>query len=146
MKLCKQAAQTDCGQNICCFECDKKETCELACQFVSNEGCENLYEEDTAMQAFNTSAMTIMKNIAELDKQKKALEEKDKEVRDALKQVMDQYGIKSFENDILKVTFVAETTRTSIDSAKLKKDHPDIAEKYSKTSKVSASVRISVKE
>lgn len=58
---------------------------------------------------------------------------------------MDEFGIKSFENDILKVTFVEETTRTSIDSAKLKKDYPDIAEKYSKTSKVSASVRISVK-
>lgn len=146
MKLCKQAAQTDCGQKICCFECDQKATCELACQFASNEGCENLYEEETAMQAFNDKAMTIMKNIAALDKQKKALEEQDKEVRDALKKVMDEYGIKSFENDILKVTFVAETTRTSIDSTKLKKDHPDIVAKYSKTSKVSASVRISVKE
>lgn len=146
MKLCKQADQSDCGQKICCFECDKKETCDAACQYASNEGCENLYEEDTAMQAFNDKAMTLMKNIADLDRQKKALEEQDKQVRDALKKAMDEYGIKSFENDILKVTFVAETTRTSIDSAKLKKDHPDIAEKYSKTSKVSASVRISVKE
>lgn len=146
MKLCKQADQTDCGQKICCFECDKKETCDAACQYASNEGCENLYEEDTAMQAFNDKAMTLMKNIADLDRQKKALEEQDKQVREALKKAMDDFGIKSFENDILKVTFVAETTRTSIDSAKLKKDHPDIAEKYSKTSKVSASVRISVKE
>lgn len=145
MKLCKQADQSDCGQKICCFECERKATCEDACGYTSNEGCEELYEEDTAMQVFNDKAMTIMRNIAELDKQKKALEKQDKEVRNALKKTMDEFGIKSFENDILKVTFVEETTRTSIDSAKLKKDYPDIAEKYSKTSKVSASVRISVK-
>ena len=41
--------------------------------------------------------------------------------------------------------YVAPTTRTTIDSKKLKADHPDIAEAYSKTSNVSASVRITVK-
>lgn len=145
MKLCKLASQSECGQKICCFECNEKTICAYACNFYSNKDCENVYEESTAMQVFNNKAMVLMKNIAELDKQRKALETQDKEVREALKKTMDEFGIKSFENDILKVTFVAETTRTSIDSVKLKKDYPEIAEKYSKTSKVSASVRIAVK-
>jgi uncharacterized protein YpuA (DUF1002 family) len=73
------------------------------------------------------------------------LEAQDKEIRKQLTDVMGVYGVKNVDNDILKITYVAESTRTTIDSAKLKKDYPDIAEKYSKTSKVSASVRISVK-
>jgi hypothetical protein len=40
---------------------------------------------------------------------------------------------------------VAPTTKTTIDSTKLKKEHPDIAEQYTKVSNVSASVRITVK-
>ena len=144
MKLCKLASQSECGKKICCIECEDERYCEYACDYLK-EDCEDSYEESTAMQVFNNKAMVLMKNIAELDKQKKALETQDKEVREALKKTMDEFGIKSFENDILKVTFVAETTRTSIDSAKLKKDYPEIAEKYSKTSKVSASVRIAVK-
>lgn len=40
---------------------------------------------------------------------------------------------------------IAATTRTTIDSTKLKKDLPDVAAKYSKTSNVSASVKITVK-
>ena len=53
--------------------------------------------------------------------------------------------MKSFETPEIKFTYVAPTTRTSIDSTKLKKDLPDVAAKYSKTSKVSASVKITVK-
>lgn len=148
MKLCKQAAQTDCGKNICCFECDKKETCDLACQFKSNEGCENAYDEETALQEFNkdNNAVAIMKQIAAISKQKKELEEQEKQVRTSLEAAMEQYGIKSFDNDILKVVYVAPTTKTSVDSAKLKKEQPDIYAKYTKTSDVKASVRITVKE
>lgn len=148
MKLCKQAAQTDCGKNICCFECDQKETCDLACQFKSNEGCENAYDEETALQEFSkdSNALAIMQQISAISKQKKELEDKEKEVRAALEAAMGQFGIKSFENDILKVTYVAPTTKTTIDSKALKKDKPDIYEKYAKTSNVKASVRITVKD
>lgn len=77
---------------------------------------------------------------------KQELEDKEKEVRAALEAAMGQFGIKSFENDILKVTYVAPTTKTTIDSKALKKDKPDIYEKYAKTSNVKASVRITVKD
>jgi len=44
------------------------------------------------------------------------------------------------------ITCVAPTTKTSIDSTKLKKEMPEIAEKYSKTSTVSGYVKITLRE
>ena len=89
--------------------------------------------------------MVIMQKIAELDLQKKQLEAQDKAVRQELQAAMDKYGVKKFENDILKITYVEPSTRTSIDSARLKKELPAVAEKYSKISQVKGSVRIEVK-
>lgn len=42
-----------------------------------------------------------------------------------------------------KLTYVSPSTRTSIDSKKLKEEEPAIAEKYSKTTNVKASIRLS---
>lgn len=41
-----------------------------------------------------------------------------------------------------KLTYVSPSTRTSIDSKKLKEEEPEIAKKFSKSTLVSASVRI----
>ena len=153
MIKCKQSGGAECGKDICCFTCEQKDTCDCACSMLDElkgfEECEDAMEvtEETALELFNHNekAVAIMKQIAELDRQKKALEEQDKQIRKQLTDVMSLYGVKNVDNDILKITYIAESTRTTIDSAKLKKDYPDIAEKYSKTSKVSATVRISVK-
>lgn len=89
--------------------------------------------------------MAIMQKIVDLNLQKKQLEAQDKEVRQQLEKVMGEYGIKQFENDLLKVTYVEPTTRTTIDSKKLKEELPAVAEKYTKVSQVKGSVRIEVK-
>jgi predicted phage-related endonuclease len=102
-------------------------------------------EETTDLTVFQSKALSTMRQIAELDIQKKRLDAQDKAVRKQLQELMDAYSIKCFENDILKVTYVEPTTRTTIDSTRLKKDYPDIAEQYSKTTNVSGSVRITVK-
>jgi hypothetical protein len=67
-------------------------------------------------------------------------------MREKLLEAMEQYGVKTFENDMLSVTYVAPTTRTTIDSTKLKKDMPEIAEKYQKVSDIKASIKITVKD
>ena len=41
-----------------------------------------------------------------------------------------------------KLTYVSPSTRTSLDSKKLKEEEPEIAKKFTKTTKVSATVRI----
>lgn len=42
----------------------------------------------------------------------------------------------------VKLTYVAPSTRSTIDSKKLKEEEPDLVKKFTKISKVSASVRI----
>jgi regulator of replication initiation timing len=121
------------------------EDCSFRCDTNPNECGSSFIEETTEVIPFQSKAMAIMQKIVDLNIQKKQLEAQDKDVRQQLEKVMGEYGIKQFENDLLKVTYVEPTTRTTIDSAKLKKELPAVAEKYTKVSQVKGSVRIEVK-
>ena len=76
---------------------------------------------------------------------KKKAQEQSDEIKKAIMKAMEDNSVYSFENEALKVTYVAPTTRTTIDSARLKKELPEIAEKYTKRSDVKASLRITIK-
>lgn len=156
MVKCKDWENSPCGKEICCHSCDDKDVCKNICGVYEeiveleldvlnpNVGCEEAEEQQEVM-ILEQQCPDVIKAITDICTQKKLLEEQEKQMRVKLQEAMEQYGVKSFENDVVKFTYVAPTTKTSIDSAKLKKDHPDIAKQYSKTSPVSASVRISVK-
>ena len=144
MIRCKSSACAIKNDNVCCSECQIV-NCEERCECDVNNCGSAILEETTSIALFQSNAMVIMQKIADLDLQKKQLEAQDKVVRQELQAAMDKYGVKKFENDILKITYVEPTTRTSIDSARLKKELPAVAEKYSKVSQVKGSVRIEVK-
>ena len=132
--------------DICCANCFDNYSCVDSCQYNPQKcGCSITEETTNEVVPFQSKAMTIMQKIVDLNIQKKQLEAQDKDVRQQLEKVMGEYGIKQFENDLLKVTYVEPTTRSSIDSAKLKKELPAVAEKYTKISQVKGSVRIEVK-
>ena len=131
----------------CCCDCPHEETCAESC---TNEPikCGYSYEEaegETAIAVFQSKAIGIIKSIAELDSKKKYLEMQDAELRRKLQEAMDAHGIRSFENDLLKISYVEPTTKASIDSKKLKAELPEIAEKYTKISPVKGYVKIVVK-
>jgi predicted phage-related endonuclease len=128
---------------MCCHYCN--EDCGYRCDDNPETCGESVLGETNELTLFQNNAMAVMREIAELDRMKKQLEAKDKVVRQELQEAMDKYGIKKFENDILKVTYVEPTTRSTIDSKKLKEELPAIAEKYTKTTVVKGSVRIEVK-
>lgn len=144
MIKCREASESPCGKDICCFYCEDKATCADVCQSME-ENCDAAYEDSEALTLFNNAAMTIMQNVASLAKQKKELEDQDKKMREELTSLMDQYGIKNVDNDFVKITYKAASTRTSVDSTKLKKEQPDIYNQYLKTSNVKASVVITPK-
>lgn len=79
---------------------------------------------------------------------KKAAEETAKQYRQQLYDAMRKQNMASWEtaDKSMLITCVAPTTKTSIDSTKLKKELPEIAEKYSKTSTVSGYVKITLRE
>jgi len=68
----------------------------------------------------------------------------EKELKEVLKEKMEELGKTSVIKDGISIIFKKASTRTSIDTTRLKTELPDIYENYSKTSDVSASISISV--
>jgi len=131
----------------CCVQCPERETCSDVCeQAVNYQDCADaIFDEETALATFKSQSVAVLEKIAAVVNMKKQCEEQEKTLKDQLKQAMEQYGVKKFESDILNITYVAESTATSIDGAKLKKLHPDIAQECSKVSKKSAYIKVEVK-
>ena len=143
---CKVAinAMPICGSTRCCFFCPQKDTCVDACHDDPNV-CPECVQEETELQVMQSAVPEAIRIITDITIQKQKLEEQEKLMRKKLLEAMETFGVKKFENDKVDFTYVAPTTRTTIDSTKLKKKYPDIAEECSKVSNVSASVKISVK-
>jgi predicted phage-related endonuclease len=142
MIKCKNSCPLD-KFDGCCFECNIKTNCKEACGLNPSD-CENAtIIEETALETFKNSA--IIQKISDLMLTKKQLEEEEKQLKEKLKEAMEFYGVKKFESDHLTITYVAETITTTIDTNKLKKKYPDIAEECSRETKKSAYVRVSIK-
>ncbi|MCQ6288092.1 MULTISPECIES: hypothetical protein [Bacillus cereus group] len=101
------------------------------------------------VQAFENKHLAIMTAIAIHTQQEKALAEKSKEMKAELEKAMDEHGIKSIDNDLIKITRVDESKTKSIDTKKLKDKEPklygELLEDYPKTSVRKAHVKFVVK-
>lgn len=81
-----------------------------------------------------------------VETQYKAAQEQAKALREEMCKLMKEQGVKSFETDNLKLTFVDESERTTVDSKKLQAEFPEIYDQVKKTSKINATVRVTVKK
>lgn len=90
---------------------------------------------------FNPQELELIKNFSRL-------ENKVKEIKDAknkaLIELFEANGIKSFENDEMKITYTSAHETSKVDTQKMKDDL--IYNDYVKKSMVSASIRITFKE
>lgn len=106
---------------------------------------------DGEIKAIEKQYLTVMKNLSEVVKQKKKLEDDEKKVKKQLEQVMDEYGIKSIDNQYLKIIRVAGSEgKTTIDLDAMEKKEPDLFKElladYPKTTGAKkASIRFDVK-
>lgn len=87
---------------------------------------------------------TIIK-IASFEKQVKLLKEQEDALKKAILEEMEAKGVIKLESDVLNITYVAETTRETLDSKTLKEELPDIYDAYVKLSKVKPSIRLKIK-
>lgn len=95
----------------------------------------------------NNEIIVSQKFIEEYKEFKKLqlkMELAEKEFKEVLKEKMQELGKTSLIKDGMSIIYKKATTRTSIDTTRLKNELPDIYENYSKTSDVSASITISV--
>jgi vacuolar-type H+-ATPase subunit I/STV1 len=112
---------------------------------MDHQNCPDAKVVEEELLQFQSSVPDAIRQITDLIKLKKQLDDQEKKLKATLTNAMERHGVKSFENDLIKMTYVAPTTRSTIDSTRLKKDHPALAEQYTKVSDVSASVRVSLK-
>lgn len=84
--------------------------------------------------------------IAEIERGKAEYEAKAKELRAGLMAIMEQAGLPKLETERLKLTIVAGSDSRIIDSARLKAERPEMWNAYSKISRKSASLRITLKQ
>lgn len=146
---CKVAAG-NCPQDldICCATCGFKANCGNCCDSQTMKDHLNCPDAEVItgeLTAFQSAVPETIGKITQLMKLKKQMDEQEKVLKQKLVEAMEIYGVKSFETDLIKMVYVAPTTRSTIDGTRLKKDHPDIVEQYTKTSPVSASVRVTLK-
>lgn len=82
--------------------------------------------------------------IAKMELSIKALKDAQETRRKQIKEMMEKQGIIKWQspNGIVKITYVPESIRQSVDSKLLSKERPDIYAKYLKQSKVSSSLRV----
>lgn len=105
---------------------------------------QELYFGDSIVEYKNTVA-----KLEDLETQLlilKELEEEAKTQKEILYNLMDKYNVKSLATEKMLITRVAPTESSSLDTTKLKKEMPEIAEKYQKTIKKKGYVKITVRE
>lgn len=83
--------------------------------------------------------------IIRLETQVKSMKEVRQQYVDYMLAEMKSRGVKTLETEAVKLTLKDGYTRSTIDTAALKKDMPDVAAKYEKTSQVKESLIIKIK-
>lgn len=72
----------------------------------------------------------VISYVADLIKLEQETKTKLDEAKKALRMAMEQHGIKSWDSGMFKATIAADSIRATFDSARFKKDHPDLYDQY----------------
>ena len=88
----------------------------------------------------------VIENLKEFQKAKAKMDITEKELKEGLKSAMEKVGLKKFIVNGLCASIKDATTRTTVDSKRLREECPDIYEAYSKTSPVSSSITLTFEE
>ncbi len=99
------------------------------------EICEVIYELDKS----------VSNKIAEFERQIKAIKEKEDELKQAILEEMEKKNIIKIDTEDLLISYVAPTTRETLDSKTFKNDMPEIYDEYVKITPVKSSIRIKLK-
>lgn len=93
-------------------------------------------------------AEKVINQIKELETKRKLIDEKEKEFKAKLEELMEKNNVTSFESNdkTLKISYTKTTTVDRFDSNALYKENPYIYRKYLVPSNRKGSVRITVRE
>ena len=127
----------------------------IPCEYVGDDKIENLLNaeregrliSDVDLGVSEEELEDLQELLEEIDKKKEELnvmEGKVKKIKNILYGTMEKNGVKTVDRNKLKITYVAPSTRTSVDSKKLQKEEPEIYKKYVETTNVAGSIKITL--
>ena len=82
--------------------------------------------ENNQVQVFEQQHMQVFKQLADITKTKKQLEDQEKKVKADIEKAMDANDIKSIDNQFLKITRVNGSTSTSVDLKAMQEKEPKL--------------------
>ena len=127
----------------------------IHCDYVGDEKIENLLNAEREGRLISDVDLgvseeelvdleEIMEKINIKEKELKLLEDMVDSVKTVLYGTMEKEGIKTVDRGNLKITYVAPSSRISVDSKKLEKEDPETYKKYVKTTTVAGSIKITL--
>lgn len=127
----------------------------IHCDYVGDEKIENLLNAEREGRLISDVDLGVseeelvdleelMEKITVKEKELKLLKDMVDSVKTVLYGTMEKEGIKTVDRGNLKITYVAPSSRTSVDSKKLEKEEPEIYKKYVKTTTVAGSIKITL--
>lgn len=93
-----------------------------------------------------TISQAIAKHKEKLDKLRQVNSDLEDAIKTEMARIVAAGGPKKIENEVLVITYIEPTSRTTIDVTKLRKERPELVEEFSQTTPVADSIRIKVKE
>ena len=127
----------------------------IPCEYVGDEKIENLLNAEKEGRLISDVDLGVseeeLEDLEELMQEIKVkeyelniLKEKVDKVKGILYDTMGKEGVKTVDRGKLKITYVAPSCRTSVDSKKLEKEDPETYKKYVKTTTVAGSIKITL--
>ena len=127
----------------------------IPCEYVGDDKIENLLNAEREGRLISDVDLGVseeeleeleelMREIKVKKEELKVLEDKVGKIQDILYDTMGKEGVKTVDRNKLKITYVAPSTRVSVDSKKLKEKEPEIYKKYVNTTTVKGRIEITL--
>lgn len=82
--------------------------------------------EKTALKRFEEKNLAVFKQLAELKAQIKELERQQDDVKAGILKAMEHYGVTSFKNEFITISYVPDSETETIDLKALQAQEPDL--------------------
>lgn len=100
------------------------------------------YDKPAHYEVIEAAAAGVIAIVTE----KKGADEQYKFFTIGLADIFTKYGVKSFENEDVKITLLPASTAERFDAQRFKEEHPDLYIQYLKEVETKQSVRITLKK
>lgn len=104
---------------------------------------------ENELQVFEKQNLSIFKALRDLKKEKEELERQEEVAKGMLAEGMEQYGIKSFKNEYITISYVEASSSTTVDLKEMEKKEPELYKElladYPKVTNKKAYVKFTVK-